>query len=431
MTGINLNDEIDLRDLLKIIWDKRKFIIVFTFVVTVLAIVYAMSKKPIYEVKSVVRVGYLNDTLVEDSNILEKKLRLIFGVDTKTNGIEKDKAIVSNISTVKKVENFLEISTQAFSNELAIMKNKEVVNFLQNEYKYKIDEFILRTNINIKNLEEKIAHIEKVEKVNIEKNIEKIKTQSIPKIDKKIELIKTQSIPKIDKKIELIKTQSIPKIDKKIELIKNVEIKSIEHKLEFNTNKLNEYQVNLLKISKQKSSDNTQNMLMAMQILNTQNLILDVQNIIENLRKERENLLNIDIKELEVKRENLLNIDIKELEIKRKNLLNIDVKDLELQKENYKNDNIRKLEIDLNINIPKKIEDLKNSINLEKLKLTNSSVKNSEIVGDIQINDYPIKPKKKSIVIVAFVTGFILSIFLVFFIQFIKSFKKEDDNEKT
>jgi len=51
--------------------------------------------------------------------------------------------------------------------------------------------------------------------------------------------------------------------------------------------------------------------------------------------------------------------------------------------------------------------------------------KNTEIVGKIMISDYPIKPKKKLIVIVAFVTGLILSIFLVFFLEFIRGFKEE------
>ncbi len=357
-----VEDEIDLRNLFKTIWDKRKFIVIFTFAITALAIVYAFIKTPIYEVKSVVRIGYLNDTLVENSKVLEKKLRLIFGVDSKTNLMKKDKAIVSNISTVKRVENFLEISTQAFSNELAIKKNKEVVNFLQNEYRYKIDEFILRTNINIKNLEEKIVYIEKVEKVNIEKDIEKIKNQSIPKIDERIKFIN------------------------------NVELKMLDNKLDFNKVKLKQYEKNLIDISKRKSLDNTQNMLMAMQISNTQNLILNIQNQIENLKKEKENLKLVVLKELE------------------------------LQIENYKNENIRKLEIDLNLGISKKIEDLKNKIQLEKLKLTNGSVINSEIVGEIEVSNSPIKPNKKLIVVVAFVIGFILSIFLVFFMQFISSF---------
>ena len=47
-------------------------------------------------------------------------------------------------------------------------------------------------------------------------------------------------------------------------------------------------------------------------------------------------------------------------------------------------------------------------------------------IGDIKISEEAInKPKKSLIVTVAFITGFILSIFLVFFIQFIQSIKKE------
>jgi uncharacterized protein involved in exopolysaccharide biosynthesis len=38
-------------------------------------------------------------------------------------------------------------------------------------------------------------------------------------------------------------------------------------------------------------------------------------------------------------------------------------------------------------------------------------------------------PKRALILIVAFVTGFILSIFLIFFLEFIKNTKKEQDNE--
>ena len=48
-------------------------------------------------------------------------------------------------------------------------------------------------------------------------------------------------------------------------------------------------------------------------------------------------------------------------------------------------------------------------------------------IGDIIILNEPInKPKKSFTVIVSFVTGFILSIFLVFFMEYIKSLKKEE-----
>lgn len=55
------------------------------------------------------------------------------------------------------------------------------------------------------------------------------------------------------------------------------------------------------------------------------------------------------------------------------------------------------------------------------------SVIMTEQIGDITISNEPInKPKKSLIIIVAFVTGFILSIFLVFFIEFVRSLKKEE-----
>ncbi len=66
---------------------------------------------------------------------------------------------------------------------------------------------------------------------------------------------------------------------------------------------------------------------------------------------------------------------------------------------------------------------------LEKKQLVESMMlphnyKNSEVIGRVITNDYPIKPKKKLIVVVAFIAGFILSIFLVFIMN---AFRKEDD----
>ncbi len=52
--------------------------------------------------------------------------------------------------------------------------------------------------------------------------------------------------------------------------------------------------------------------------------------------------------------------------------------------------------------------------------------KNTEVVGEIMVNDNPAKPKKKLIVVVAFITGLMLSIFMAFFLEFIKGTKKEE-----
>ena len=62
---------------------------------------------------------------------------------------------------------------------------------------------------------------------------------------------------------------------------------------------------------------------------------------------------------------------------------------------------------------------------LESMLLPHSN-KNTHIIGEIIINDNPVKPKKKLIVVVASITGFLLSIFIVFFLEFIQGTKRRD-----
>ncbi len=367
-------DEIDLKELFLTIWKKKIFIVVFTAIITILAIIYVSFKTQIYEVKSVIKIGHIKNslseysstnTLLEPSAILEQKLKLIYGVDDPRRYEFIEDGVVSKISTIKNVENFIEITTEAYSNEKALEKNKEVLNFIQNEYKFKIDEFIQKTNIKIKDIESKIKYAKEVKRVDLEQNIEKINTQMLPRIEKEIELLKS------------------------------VELVSLEKKLEFNREKLKEYEAEVARISKQKSGDNSQNMLMAVQLLNTQNLSLSVQNSIENLIREKENLINIKLVDLEKTKENIIK------------------------------ETLRKAKVELEINFLKELDDLNDSLELEKLKLTNDSFRNSELVSDYIVNDFPVKPKKSLTIAVAFVTGFILSIFLVFFMQFIGNIRKD------
>lgn len=86
--------------------------------------------------------------------------------------------------------------------------------------------------------------------------------------------------------------------------------------------------------------------------------------------------------------------------------------------------------VDIKIKRDELLTDTVNKLYEEKNILASmllpQNYKNSEIIGRIIINDYPIKPKKILIVVIAFVTGLILSIFLVFILEFAKSFKQEE-----
>jgi uncharacterized protein involved in exopolysaccharide biosynthesis len=59
----------------------------------------------------------------------------------------------------------------------------------------------------------------------------------------------------------------------------------------------------------------------------------------------------------------------------------------------------------------------------------NAQIRPSSIVGKIEIMSKPIKPKKTLIVVVAFITGLMLSVFLAFFLEFIGGSRKEEDSE--
>ena len=362
-------DEIDLRELFKIIAKNKKFIFVFTTVITLLSVIYAYTKTPIYEVKSNVQIGFTGEDLIAEPTSLVKILNIVFNVEDKINKKEKFVSEVSKISTNKKLKNFIEIKTQAISNEEALKKNKEVVKYIQDKYQDKIDQYILNNNNKIKDLNIQIEKLENLEIKNIKRDIEKIKNQQIKKIDEQIKFLK------------------------------DIKLKSIEDKIKFHNDKLKEYTKSINKIFKVKENSNaTSTVIASMQIVNYQNLILNSQNKIEDLKIEKEKILTQIIP------------------------------DLYRKKDNIKNDTLRKLQYKLDVELPNKKVALIEKIN--KLKYNNSelNIQNSKVIGDYIIKDYPIKPNKKLIIIVSFITGLILSIFLVFLIEFFR--KEEIKNEK-
>jgi len=162
----------------------------------------------------------------------------------------------------------------------------------------------------------------------------------------------------------------IKNIDLQIENVKNREVKLMDQKISF-------YEENLKENKKQ---------------------LLETRENIDKIRDKNPVLATLNL------------IQAKELT----NLINQDTLSL-LDIKNSKS-----------ILITNRVNELIEKKNLLSSMLLPYNYKNSQIVGSIITNDYPIKPKKKLIVVVAFVTGFILSIFIVFFLEFIKGIKEED-----
>lgn len=305
-------DEIDLRELFKTIWDKKVFIIVFTFVITLIAAIYAYNKTPIYEAKALVEIGEykLNSTTknsIDDATALEKKLTTIY-VDMEKNLKDKTSEI-SNIAIVKGLKNFLEIKSEATSNEDAKNEILKVLTFVQGEHKKILDD------------------------------VKKQKEMELRNIDLQISDIKSRTVALIDRKLE----NSVKTLENLQEQLKLVD-------------------ENLKKI------DTLNPSLAALKLMEKKDITTSI------------NTLTVQNFELESKKDELLTTSLYKLEENRKNIESL------LLPHNYKN---------------------------------------TQIVGEIMTNDFPAKPKKSLIVAVAFVTGFILSIFLVFVIQFIQGTKKE------
>ena len=300
-------DEIDLRELFKTIWAKRVFITIFTFIVTVLAAIYAYTKTPIYEAKALVEIGEYKKNPVDDAIALEKKLTTIY-IDMEKNLKDKTSEI-SSISVVKGLKNFLEIKSEATSNEEAKNEIIKVLTFVQEEHGKNLDD------------------------------IKKQKEMELRNIDLQISDIKSGTVALIDKKLENnIKT-----------------LENLQEQLKF-------VDENLKKI------DSLNPSLAALKLMEKKDITTSI------------NAITVQNFELESKKDELLTTSLYQLEENKK------IIELSLLPHNYKN---------------------------------------TQIVGEIMINDYPAKPKKSLIIAIAFVTGFILSIFMLFFIQFFQGMRKE------
>ena len=307
-----IEDEIDLRELFKTIWNKKVFIIVFTAVITILAIAFAYTRTQIYSVKALVEIGTFKtetsqNTYIDNADSLSKKLSMIF-IDLREN-IEDKKYEIVNISVPKGMKNFIEITSESISNDEAINGIKDILSYIKEEHTKLLDDVREKSIIEIKNIDISIKNIEE---------------DKITSINKKIDLL-NQNISNLEEQMSFVMEtlKNINNLDPSISALKLIEKRDIS------------------------------------------NAIVENKSELYDLIETKESLTNVDINKF----------------IERKKLLQ--------------------------------------SFTLEY------NLKNTEIVGNILVNNNPVKPKKSLIVVVAFVTGFIMSIFLVFFMQFINNIRRD------
>lgn len=361
-------DEIDLRELAKTIYRYKTLIISITLIITAFATIYAYMQKPIYEVKANIQVGHIGENLLDTPKNIEKIVSVVFNVEDKKK-VDNFTSEITSVSVNKNAPDFIELRAEGISNDEALKKSREALDYLKGMHQSKIEQYLLTT------------------KNKIENN------------NKAIERIENYETPNIKHEIERIKSQQIAKIDEKITMLLKVELPAVEEKLTNYLQKISEYNKETQKLGKtiQNSSNETSVMISSMQILNYQTMLLNALNKTEDLKIEKESIL----------KERIPN--------------------LEREKKNLSDESIRDLQYKIDIELQERISKLRDEIELLKLDLTPNYVKNHELVGDFYISEHPIKPKKRLIVTVAFISAFILSIFLVFMIDFFKAPKKDEN----
>ena len=225
-----------------------------------------------------------------------------------------------------------------------------------------------------KNLKDKTSQISNISVVKGLKNFLEIKSESTSNEEAKNEILKVLTFVQNEheKILDDVKKQTemeLRNIDLQISDIKSKSVALIDKKIENNIKNLKSLEEQLKQVDENlKKIDSLNPSLAALKLMEKR----DITNSI--------NTITIQNFELESKKDELLTTTLYKLEESKK------IIELSLLPHNYKN---------------------------------------TQIVGEIITNDFPTKPKKKLIVAVAFVTGFMISIFLVFFIQFIQGIRKE------
>ena len=220
-----------------------------------------------------------------------------------------------------------------------------------------------------KNLKDKTSQISNISVVKGLKNFLEIKSESTSNEEAKNEILKVLTFvqnehEKILDDVKKQKEMELRNIDLQISDIKSKSVALIDKKIENNIKNLKSLEEQLKQVDENlKKIDTLNPSLAALKLMEKR----DITNSI--------NTITIQNFELESKKDELLTTTLYKLE---------------------------------------------ESKQIAESLLLSHNYKNTQIVGEILTNDFPVKPKKKLIVAVAFVTGFIISIFLVFLFNFIK-----------
>ncbi len=136
-------DEIDLRELFKTIWAHRWFIAIFTGIVTLVAVIYAFLKTPVYEIQASLQIGYMHNSNNSNNYIINPYALKIY-IDSNFGKKVREELPYIDTSFEKRANSILNLTIYAYSNDDGIrylyntlkdinqLEDKKLLSYLQN-----------------------------------------------------------------------------------------------------------------------------------------------------------------------------------------------------------------------------------------------------------------------------------------------------------
>ena len=176
-------DEIDLKEIFKLLINSKKLIITITLVITTLGAIYGFQKAPEYKSTALIEIGQY-DTFENKNILLESTSKLIQNLNIAF--IHKSDDDYDSLSTKGIEQKLIKIEIHKPSIELAEKKLEEIIRYIENRHSLLLNDAENQLTYEIKSLNDQIQFT----KLGIANQIKSINDQ-IPTIDLKIKALST------------------------------------------------------------------------------------------------------------------------------------------------------------------------------------------------------------------------------------------------
>lgn len=391
------DDEIDLIELFKTLWNGKKTILIVTFTFLILAVIYTSLATKWYKAEALVEIGYYKQGVeeVQLATTPEVVEGLSFVYIEVPKHIPNRDSYIESISEVKDKPKFFKIVAYGKDNELATSYIKRVVNDAAKAHQNTLDGYLSSQKLLLLNLDRQIDFLKNNKIVSVKQQIDNVKNLTLPRMQRQIDYLEKNTIPLAKIDIKNIDDISMVTIDERIKLLE-ANIVRYEKDLENLRKSINEAGVDTLAF-----------------------LYMQEQNLNSQIASNRENIIT-----LEQQKDLLVTKTKPELQARLDKLMSVDFMDMHSEIDKVVKDTLPALERELYSLQTSELNKLLDERSILELSLKPHNYKNTSIVGDIAISESPDKPKKLIIWAVAILLGGFVGVSVVLMRSVVRNYKK-------